>query len=154
MTGDAPQLAIFLVFGIAIGGVLLLSIGILIWAIMRHSRRNRELLHTERMKALEVGQSPGFSEPDQLQEKYTHNAFWIAFWVGAGVPIAAAHAAAYFLTHANVHELGLILATWIGVVVISVASVVCATVVMVSARRVARHSEKPSSGSSSGSVAN
>jgi hypothetical protein len=131
---DAPQMAIFLVFGVAVGGVLLLAIGILFWALFRHSRRNRELLHTERMKALELGQPASFSEPDKLQEKYAHNAFWIAFWVGAGVPMVAAGAAAQVMTQANVHELGLTLAIWGGVAVISIASVICATVLMVSAR--------------------
>jgi hypothetical protein len=53
----------------AIGGVLLLALAILVWALMRHSRRNRELLHTERMRALELGQPASFSEPDKLQEK-------------------------------------------------------------------------------------
>jgi hypothetical protein len=139
---DSPQMAIFLVFGIAVGGVLLVALGILIWAVMRHSRRNRELLHTERMRALELGQPASFSEPDKLQEKYAHNAFWIAFWVGAGVPMVAAGAAAQVMTQANVHELGLTLAIWGGVAVISIASVVCATVLMVSARRVGWHAER------------
>jgi hypothetical protein len=83
---------------IAVGGVLFLALGILFWAVMRHSRRNRELLHTERMRALELGQPASFSEPDKLQEKYAHNAFWIAFWIGAGVPMVAAGAAAQVMT--------------------------------------------------------
>jgi hypothetical protein len=152
MNADTQIHAFFMFVWIAVGGVVLIAVGIMVWAILRHARRNRELLHTERMKALEVGQSPGFSNPDKLQEKYAHNAFWIAFWVGAGVPIGAAHAAAYFLTHADVRELGQTLVIWIGVVVISCASVICATVIMVSARRVARHADISASRSPSDSA--
>jgi len=125
-----------LVIGTVAGGVLLLCLGVLVWMLMRHSRKNRELLHKERMKALELGQPASFSEPDKLQEKYAYNAFWIAFWIGAGVPAATAWAAAYAMIQLHLQELGIAIAMWSSVAVVSIASVVCATVLMVSARRV------------------
>jgi hypothetical protein len=127
--------------GLTVVGFFLLGL-ILLGTVMRHLRRSRELLHTERLKALEVGQSPGFSDPEEEQKRYTHNVFWIAFWVGAGVPMASASAAASVMNQEKVSQLGLVLGMWISVAVISVASVICATVLMVKARSVASHGEK------------
>ena len=131
----ADQTAAFLVIGTVAGGVLLLSLGIMVGMLMRHSRKSRELLHTERMKALELGQPASFSDPDKLREKYAYSTFWIAFWIGAGVPAAAAWAAAYVMIQPQLQELGIVIAMWSSVAVVSIASVVCATVLMVSARR-------------------
>ncbi len=130
----ADQTAAFLVIGTVAGGVLLLSLGIMVGMLMRHSRKSRELLHTERMKALELGQPASFSDPDKLQEKYAYSTFWIAFWIGAGVPAAAAWAAAYVMIQPQLQELGIVIAMWSSVAVVSIASVICATVLMVSAR--------------------
>jgi hypothetical protein len=133
---DSTQMYMFWApLGLAVGAVLLVSIGALVWMLMRHSRKNRELLHMERMKALEMGQPAGLSEPDKLQEKYAYNAFWIAFWVGAGVPAAAVWAAAYATTQPNGQEMAIAIAIWSSVTAVSIPSVVCATVLMVSARR-------------------
>src|ERR1700730_11994159 len=133
---STDQMAALLVIGTVAGGVLLVCLGMLVWMLMRHSRKNRELLHKERMKALELGQPAGFSEPDKLQANYAHNAFWIAFWIGAGLPAAVAWAAAYVMIQPHLQELGIVIAMWSSVAVVSIASVVCATVLMVSARRV------------------
>jgi hypothetical protein len=127
--------------GLTVVGVFLFGL-IVLWSVMRHLRRSRELLHTERLRALEVGQSPGFSDPEEGQKRYAHNIFWIAFWVGAGVPMAAASAAASVTNQEKVSQFGLMLAMWISVAVISVASVICATVLMVKARSAASHGEK------------
>lgn len=142
---NSPMVGLFLVFGIAGGIFLALVLGLAFWMILRHAQKGRELLHTERMKALEVGQPLGFTEHEKLQQEQAHNTFWIAFWVGAGVPIAAVWAAAYSIVQGNLRELAVTLVVWISVAVICVASTICATLLMVNARRVPPQNEKNSS---------
>lgn len=122
------------VFIVATVAIALLFVGFFFWLIFRQVARSRELSHLERMKALELGQPTEPSEAEKSQNKYLHNAFWICFWIGAGVPIAAASAASSVMIQTNLHEFSIILAIWICVAVISVASVVCATTLMISSR--------------------
>src|SRR5262249_4150277 len=110
---------ILLFAGIAI--FLLLSVvSAISWMAMRQSQRSRELEHAERMKAIELGQPLIPPEHDKLHQKYVHNIFWIAFWIGAGVPISAAWAASYAMAQGSIKELSVTLAMWIGVAVSSV----------------------------------
>ena len=106
----------------------------LFWLIFRQMRKSRELLHLERMKSLEMGRSIGPSEAEKCQSKYLHNVFWICFWIGAVVPIAATSAASSVMIQTKVQEFGIVLAVWICVAVISIASVVCGTALMISSR--------------------
>src|SRR5580700_1279692 len=85
-----------------IGAMVLLFLSFIFWLSMRHAGRCRALSHTERMKALESGQPPGPTESEQRQSKYTHSAFWIAFWIGAVVPIAATSAASSVMVQARI----------------------------------------------------
>ena len=68
---------------VAITVIALLFAGFLSWLIIRQVAKSRELSHLERMRALELGQAIGPSEPSESSEaekgqgKYLHNAFWI-----------------------------------------------------------------------------
>jgi hypothetical protein len=119
---------------IAIVAIALLFIGVLAWLGIRQAAKSRDLEHLQRMKALELGRPTGPSETEKCQNKYLHNIFWIAFWIGAGVPIAAASGASSVMIQTHLQDFGIILAMWICVAVISVASVVCAAVLMISTR--------------------
>jgi hypothetical protein len=134
------------IFVIAIVAVALLFVGLLFWLIGRQVAKNREFSHLERMKALELGRPTGPSEAEKYQNKYQHNAFWICFWIGAGVPIAATSAASSVMIQTNLQEFRIILAIWICVAVISVASVVCATTLMISSRNWSTFGGKNSAG--------
>ena len=132
---DYPPHVFWTAFGLIVGVLLLLVFVIILWMVLRHLRKGREFLHGERLKALEVGQAPIFSEAEKSRE----DVFWIAFWMGAGVPIAVAWAASVTVRQ-TVQSLGLELAVWIGAAAIGVASVICATVLMVKAQRM--HSDR------------
>jgi formate hydrogenlyase subunit 3/multisubunit Na+/H+ antiporter MnhD subunit len=134
---------IIVIAGIA---VALMFVGFLFWLIIRQVAKSRELSHLERMKALELGQAIGPSEAEKCQSKYLHNVFWICFWLGAGVPIAATSAASSVMIQTNLHEYSVIVAIWICVAVISVASVVCAAILMISSRHWSSKRDKDSLG--------
>ncbi len=119
---------------IAIATIVLLFALCLFWLMFRQMAKSRELVHLERLKALEMGRAIGPSEAEKCQSKYLHNVFWICFWIGAGVPIAATSAASSVMIQTKPQEFSIILAICICVAVISVASVVCATVLMISGR--------------------
>ncbi len=127
---------------IAIVAIALLFIGILSWLGIRHAAKSRDLEHVERIKALELGRATGPSAAD----KYLHNIFWISFWIGAGVPIAATSAASTVMVQTRIQDFGIILSIWICVAVTSVASVACATVLMISSRHWSSKGDKDPSG--------
>ncbi|MCH5373643.1 MAG: hypothetical protein JJ992_06675 [Planctomycetes bacterium] len=62
-----------------------------------------------------------------------HNAFWISFWMVFMVP-GGAFSAAATATERGVEHVGVMLAIWISAAAASVASVICATVLMVHSR--------------------
>lgn len=128
-----PELPSWILVLAILAGVLVFA-SFLFWLIFRQTTKNRELLHLERMKSLEMGRSIGPSEAEKCQSKYLHNVFWICFWVGAGVPIAATSAASSVMIQSKLQEFGIILAIWICVAVISITSVVCGTALMISSR--------------------
>ena len=129
--------------GMYFGAMVLLFLSFIFWLSMRHAGRCRALSHTERMKALESGQPPGPTESEQRQSKYTHSAFWIAFWIGAVVPIAATSAASSVMVQTGVQEFRIVLAIWICVAAISIAGVVCATILVITSGRWSPKGEKP-----------
>ena len=96
--------------------------------------KSQEYAHLERLKALETGQPAMSAESDARphgpREKLLHSTFWIAFWIGAGVPIAATWGASSVMIQTKLTEFRLILTIWICVAVVSVASVICATILM------------------------
>ena len=102
---------------------------------LRYARSNREMLHAERLRAIEAGlpwQEPeSVSESAQPGAKFMHNAFWISFWVVVTVPGAAFSAASAVTTEFHI-AIGI--AAWSAAAVASVAAVVCATTLMIYAR--------------------
>jgi len=118
----------------AITIVALLFAGFFFWLIMRHAAKGRELTHLEKMKALELGRTTGPSSAERYQNKYLHNIFWICFWIGAVVPLSACSAASSVMVKMELQNFAVILSIWICVAVVSVASVICATVLMISGR--------------------
>jgi ABC-type Fe3+ transport system permease subunit len=115
------------------GGVLLATIGLVAFLVtlFRHLRHHRQLLHTERVKAIEHGRPSG--EPSLADAKFMHNAFWIAFWMVAIVP-GAAFSSAASVTEGEGRPLALILVSWICASLASITAVVCATVVLALSR--------------------
>ena len=140
---DVP-IWVFIVASAAIA--FLLFAVFLFWLIFRQVAKSREMTHLERMKALEVGQPIGPSEAEKCQAKYLHNIFWISFWIGAVVPVAATSAVSSVMVQVGLHDFAIILTMWICVAIISVASVICATVAMISSRHWAKKSDKSDSG--------
>ncbi len=122
-------------FVITLVSVSLLFVGFFLWLVFRQVAKSRELSHLERMKALELGKSIEPSDAETGRGKYLHNAFWICFWIGAGVPMAATSSASSIMIKTELQEFRTILAIWICVAVISVFSLVCATALMISCRQ-------------------
>ena len=110
---------------------------------LRHARAKRELLHAERIRAIEAGlpwESPPLSpatKPESAQPpgaKFMHNAFWISFWIVSGVPGAAFSAASAATKEFHADQLAIGIAAWSAAAVASVAAVVCATTLMIYSR--------------------
>lgn len=124
---------------IVCGVTLLLSFFLVLALLLRHARQQRHLLHLERMRSIEAGYPLQTTDPAEQQTRYLHNAFWIAFWMGFGVP-AAAFSAAAATTQEIDEPLGLGIAIWISAAAASVAAVICATILM-AAPRITRGSQ-------------
>jgi magnesium-transporting ATPase (P-type) len=112
--------------------VLLAVVCLLLWIVLRHLRVRWEFSHAERMKALEVGCPIGTLNPPKEQMQFIHNAFWMAFCMGAALPIAAVWAAAWATSMQT--NLGYSLVVWICVAVVSTAGVTCAAIILVQCR--------------------
>lgn len=115
------------------GAIVLLVSLTLLFLLFRFLRTNRELLHAERMKSLENGLSFEAHDETKARSKYVHNAFWIAFWMGFGLP-AAGFSAAYAVTSTYQAGTALSIVAWIGAAVAAMGGVVCATILMISSR--------------------
>ncbi|MGI9474834.1 MAG: hypothetical protein ACR2NZ_25105 [Rubripirellula sp.] len=119
-----------------VGFTIALAFGCTLLAIVLKSVRHaRDLLHDERMKALEKD-LPWMEEQRELPIKaYVDSAFWICFWmviVGCGVPFAAIAVAGRFSEHESI---SIPIVAWSAACAASIAAVVCATIVMANARR-------------------
>jgi hypothetical protein len=114
--------------------VTLLAAGVIFTLlVMWHMRGRRQLLHTERMRSIEMGHPLQETEGTDLQAKYIHNVFWIAFWMAIGVPVAAFWSAA-LSTNATGGHFALGVVIWIAASLASIAAVICTTVLMVTIR--------------------
>src|SRR5439155_23675908 len=101
----------------------------LVWFFYVH----RKLLHAERMRAIETGHPLDMLDPGAQQAKYMHNAFWISFWLGFGVPAAAFGSAFESSSHlSGSHILGVV--AWSGAALASIVAVACSTALMVHSR--------------------
>lgn len=101
---------------------------------LRHARSNRELLHAERMRAIEAGipwQEPE-AESDKPGAKFMHNAFWISFWLVVSVPGAAFSGASAATNEVDQSAISII--AWIAAALVSIAAVVGAATLMIYAR--------------------
>jgi hypothetical protein len=132
-SAGASELSLWL-FIVAFVAAATFIFGVLLIALLlRHSWRGRQLLHTERMRAIETGHSFEAPDPTTGHAKFMHNAFWISFWMVFGVPGAAFSAATAAMEESG-GQLALGLAIWICAGAASVAAVVCATILMVQSR--------------------
>lgn len=122
-------LATLLLAGAALlGGFVLLMV-----LLFRHLHASRQFLHTERMRSLEAGIPLEAPEEMKAQAKFMHNAFWISFWLVFSVPGAALSAASVATKSVN-GSIAVSIVIWIGATLVSVAAVVCATVLMIYTR--------------------
>ena len=126
--------------------VAILGVCAIVVLSLRYARAKRELLHAERIRAIEAGLP--WQEPESAPEvapqvsekhkspgaKFMHNAFWISFWIVSGVPGAAFSAASAATQKLHVEQLAIGIAAWSAAAVASVAAVVCATTLMIYSR--------------------
>ena len=99
---------------------------------LRHARINREMLHTERIHAIDAGLPYAEAESARAGAKFMHNAFWISFWVVVSVPSAAFSAASAGTKYTD--QLAIVAVVWTAAALASVAAVVCVTVLMIYSR--------------------
>ena len=118
-----------LISAVALGAVFVFVIGILALSF-RYARANRELLHAERIRAIDAGFPWEEPESAQAGAKFMHNSFWIV----VGVPGAAFSAASAATKQFHVEQLAIGIAAWSAAAVASVAAVVCATTLMIYSR--------------------
>ncbi len=123
--------------------VAILGVCAIVVLSLRHARVKRELLHAERIRAIEAGLP--WQEPEsapkvapQVSEKhkspgakFMHNAYWISFWVVVTVPGVAFSAASAVTTEFHI-AIGI--AAWGAAALASVAAVVCVTTLMIYSR--------------------
>ena len=103
------------------------------WLGLRHARYRRQLQHEERLRAIDAGFALDDGQPQKNEIRYQHNAFWISFWIGGAVPIAAVISAGQAV--AGVDNLAAILSISIGAACIGLGGVISATVLMTNAGR-------------------
>lgn len=121
----------FMLLGFGGVGITLFILGLVI--ILRFAQAGRQLQHAERMKAIEAGFPLEDTVAMKASEKYMHNAFWISFWLGLGVPMVA-FGAASSAERVITGNLGLGIAVWTGAALASIAGVVSAVVLMIFSR--------------------
>jgi hypothetical protein len=122
------------IFVLVIGAIVFLSL------LFRHLQWRRETLHQERVKYLERGMTPPETDSGPTdRQRVLHNSFWIAFWTGGFVPVAAIIAGAITSSEMRFSSGGArseaLFFLWGGVVAIAVAGVASAAAIMVSTSR-------------------
>jgi hypothetical protein len=125
-----PNIVVFVLVALGILACVGVVLVILVLSF-RHARRNREMLHEERLMAVKHGHP--LEEPNSSYAKFMHNAFWISFWMVALVPPAAFSAAAS-ATESGERPLSFTVVVWLLAGAGSIAAVVCATVLMLASR--------------------
>lgn len=131
---------------------MIVSVGVAVFILtviglcMFYYRRERQLVHIERMRAIEMGQPLKTPDADKATATHMHNSFWIAFWLGFGVPCAVFWAAA---TAAKSEQLAVNIIIWIGASLASIVGVISALVLILHCRSVPqsaadKFSSKPS----------
>lgn len=103
------------IFTILIVGAFIMSI---LWLVTRNGIREREMEHLERLKALETGTPLPGDGP-----WWTPNR--VAAGIGVGVPVFA-FATAFLTTNMNHGPQGI--AVWAGTAAVSVAAIICGSV--------------------------
>ncbi|WP_166823614.1 hypothetical protein [Thalassoroseus pseudoceratinae] len=114
--------------------------------ILRLKRANRSLLHEERLQALEKIASlpdassvqPFLNELEETGQSPNSGRLWIAFTMGCLVPVAAFAA----VSMQNGTKEGVQIASWIAAIIVSVACVICATILAATSSRRANPSLK------------
>ncbi len=107
---------------------------IIVTLSLRHARANRELLHTERPRAIEAGLPTEDPETIHAGAKFMHNAFWISFWLIVTVPGAAFSAASAVTTEFGADHLALTIAIFSVATLASIAAVGGALALMIYSR--------------------
>ena len=96
------------------------GVGVAVWSLTRSRQRIEH----------------GFSAPakaEKTDEQSARNAFWLSFWLALGVPFVA-FSTANEATQAVADTPGFIIPIWICAGLTSIASSICATVLMVTSR--------------------
>jgi hypothetical protein len=117
--------------------VFLLLVGMPpLWLYLHHRRRGRELLHLERMQAIQAGVPVALGRPDRalddarkMQDRRHGRASAVAFWVGGAVPLTCVVAAGLVSEQPD-GNFGMSLAAWIAAMVLGLGGIICATVLM------------------------
>jgi hypothetical protein len=99
-----------------------------LWIVLRNLLAMRKLLHAERLKMIEAGQSKELLQAIENQSQ-SHRFFSIAFSLASFVPMVALLGAT-FATVRYGESFATPLVAWCGAVVVSLASTICATIVM------------------------
>lgn len=122
---------------VVIVGVATLSIiALIVGLLVRLVEQRRTHLHLERIKALELGR-----DPESLQTKPpvpSHELefrFWIAFWLGAFLPVALFGTATWLTMLDRPVGFGLLLTVWIGASTMGLAGIVCSFLLMLLGRK-------------------
>jgi hypothetical protein len=113
---------------LAAGGMAF--VGAIVWLGLRHARQEREMEHTERMKALEMGVRLPKDTPWWSPAK-------LAASLGVVVPIVALVTAVSTSKTSNAEV------AWIGAGAVGVASVICGTILALRSQELQRHPQAP-----------
>jgi hypothetical protein len=112
----SPDFANYLLIAVGSLAGLLVVVALPVWLGTRHALRERQMEHTERMKALEMGVLLPKDQPKWTPEK-------LPMAIGAGVPIAALIAGLSAGRDA-----------WVAVGMVGTAGVICGTILATSRR--------------------
>jgi len=131
--------SVWMMVALLVPAIFLAVVVFVLVIVFRFVWFSREKRHEERLKMIEAGyplEEPGAT---QQQHKYMHNAFWISFWLAFPVPAAAFWSAASATD--RVENSAYLIVIWIGASLASIASVICAAVLMIHSRSYGENEE-------------